>query len=172
VSQITRVIAAPLPSSFGKMMTGAKSLNFDRHFNLRRSRLVTPVDEAVFQWLGTHSPFQFDSRSSQLSRRLRLPLSSKRRFAHGLAPELTSARNFTHFTCPVIPAAPYSAEAALPSLGPSAMSDLNGPDGLGVRERTPVDEELWSLKVVIAKTGLSRSTLYRSRSVSYSTTVG
>ena len=29
-----------------------------------------------------------------------------------------------------------------------------------VRELTPVDEELWSLKVVMAKTGLSRSTLY------------
>jgi len=29
-----------------------------------------------------------------------------------------------------------------------------------VRELTPVDEELWSLKVVMAKTRLSRSTLY------------
>src|SRR6185295_4784696 len=28
------------------------------------------------------------------------------------------------------------------------------------REREPVDEELWSLKVVLAKTGLSGSTLY------------
>jgi prophage regulatory protein len=40
------------------------------------------------------------------------------------------------------------------------MNVLDGPDALGVRERTPVDEELRSLKVVMAKTGLSRSTLY------------
>jgi prophage regulatory protein len=40
------------------------------------------------------------------------------------------------------------------------MSDLSGSGGLGVRKGTPIDEELWSLKVVIAKTGLSRSTLY------------
>ena len=32
-------------------------------------------------------------------------------------------------------------------------------DELGAREK-PADEELWSLKVVMAKTGLSRSTLY------------
>ena len=40
---------------------------------------------------------------------------------------------------------------------------MNRPDGLdafSVLEPTPVDEELWSLKVVMAKTGLSRSTLY------------
>jgi len=40
------------------------------------------------------------------------------------------------------------------------MNDRDGPDALGVREGTLVDEELWSLKVVMAKTGLSRSTLY------------
>jgi prophage regulatory protein len=37
---------------------------------------------------------------------------------------------------------------------------MNYPDGHGVHEQTPIDEELWSLKVVMAKTGLSRSTLY------------
>ena len=40
---------------------------------------------------------------------------------------------------------------------------MNHPDEsiiLDAREPTPVDEELWSLKVVMAKTGLSRSTLY------------
>jgi len=40
---------------------------------------------------------------------------------------------------------------------------MNRPDGpgiFGVLVPTPVDEELWSLKVVMAKTGLSRSTLY------------
>jgi len=40
------------------------------------------------------------------------------------------------------------------------MKDLHRPDAFGVREGTPVDEELWSLKVVMTKTGLSRSTLY------------
>ena len=40
------------------------------------------------------------------------------------------------------------------------MKDLDGADALGVREGTPVDEDLWSLKVVMTKTGLSRSTLY------------
>ena len=40
---------------------------------------------------------------------------------------------------------------------------MNHPDEsiiFGACEPTPVDEELWSLKVVMAKTGLSRSTLY------------
>ena len=40
---------------------------------------------------------------------------------------------------------------------------MNHPDEsiiLDAREPTPADEELWSLKVVMAKTGLSRSTLY------------
>jgi prophage regulatory protein len=36
----------------------------------------------------------------------------------------------------------------------------NGPYGVAGHGGTPVDEELWSLKVVLAKTGLSRSTLY------------
>jgi prophage regulatory protein len=36
----------------------------------------------------------------------------------------------------------------------------NGPCGAAGQGGTPVDEELWSLKVVLAKTGLSRSTLY------------
>jgi prophage regulatory protein len=40
------------------------------------------------------------------------------------------------------------------------MNHPDGPDVFGVRELTPVAEELWSLKVVMAKTGLSRSTLY------------
>jgi prophage regulatory protein len=40
------------------------------------------------------------------------------------------------------------------------MNHPDGPDVFGVRELTPVDEELWSLKVVMAKTGLSRSSLY------------
>ena len=40
------------------------------------------------------------------------------------------------------------------------MNRPDGPDVFGVLEPTPVDEELWSLKVVMAKTGLSRSTLY------------
>lgn len=40
---------------------------------------------------------------------------------------------------------------------------MGHPDGLygaAGRGGTPVDEELWSLKVVLSKTGLSRSTLY------------
>jgi predicted DNA-binding transcriptional regulator AlpA len=40
------------------------------------------------------------------------------------------------------------------------MNHQDGPDVFGARELTPVEEELWSLKVVMAKTGLSRSTLY------------
>jgi prophage regulatory protein len=40
------------------------------------------------------------------------------------------------------------------------MNHPDGPDVFGVREPTPVDEELWSLRMVMAKTGLSRSTLY------------
>ena len=41
------------------------------------------------------------------------------------------------------------------------MNHPDGPEVFGVRRAlTPVDEELWSLKVVMAKTGLSRSTLY------------
>lgn len=40
------------------------------------------------------------------------------------------------------------------------MNRPDGPDVFGALESTPVDEELWSLKVVMAKTGLSRSTLY------------
>jgi prophage regulatory protein len=40
------------------------------------------------------------------------------------------------------------------------MKHPDGPDVFVVHELTPVDEELWSLKVVMAKTGLSRSTLY------------
>ena len=31
---------------------------------------------------------------------------------------------------------------------------------LGMCETSPADEELWSLKIVMVKTGLSRSTLY------------
>jgi prophage regulatory protein len=45
---------------------------------------------------------------------------------------------------------------------------MNHPDGpyvFGVREPTPVDEELWSLKVVMAKSGPSRSTLYANIAV-------
>ena len=37
---------------------------------------------------------------------------------------------------------------------------MDHPDRLGGREKSLADEELWSLKVVMAKTGLSRSTLY------------
>jgi prophage regulatory protein len=40
---------------------------------------------------------------------------------------------------------------------------MGHPDGANVlspREESPADEELWSLKIVMAKTGLSRSTLY------------
>ena len=40
------------------------------------------------------------------------------------------------------------------------MNRPDGSDAFGVLEPTPVDEELWSLKVVMARTGLSRSTLY------------
>ena len=40
------------------------------------------------------------------------------------------------------------------------MNHQDGPDVFGARELNPVEEELWSLKVVMAKTGLSRSTLY------------
>jgi prophage regulatory protein len=36
----------------------------------------------------------------------------------------------------------------------------NGRYGTAGHEGAPVDEELWSLKIVLAKTGLSRSTLY------------
>jgi hypothetical protein len=38
------------------------------------------------------------------------------------------------------------------------MNHQDGPDVFGARELNPVEEELWSLKVVMAKTGLSRST--------------
>lgn len=40
------------------------------------------------------------------------------------------------------------------------MNRPDVPDVFGGSEPTPAHEELWSLKVVIAKTGLSRSTLY------------
>ena len=40
------------------------------------------------------------------------------------------------------------------------MNHQDGPDVFGARELTPVEEEPWSLKVVMAKSGLSRSTLY------------
>jgi prophage regulatory protein len=40
------------------------------------------------------------------------------------------------------------------------MHHPNGPYGTGGHGETPVDEELWSLKIVLAKIGLSRSTLY------------
>lgn len=114
-----------------------------------------------FQWLDAHSRFISTVVLTIRSRRLHLPLRQNVRSRS----KSTSARSFTHFTVipncsPVIPPAPCSAEAALPSLGASAMKGLDGPDALGVREGRPVDEELWSLKVVMAKTGLSRSTLY------------
>ena len=76
-----------------------------------------------------------------------------------------TAREFTRFTAnphcgPVIAPACCSTEAAARHLGPSAMNHQDGPDVFGARELTPVEEQLWSLKVVMAKTGLSRSTLY------------
>jgi prophage regulatory protein len=40
------------------------------------------------------------------------------------------------------------------------MDHLDASHGARGREGTRVDEELWSLKIVLAKTGLSRSTLY------------
>src|SRR6185436_16240224 len=77
----------------------------------------------------------------------------------------STAREFTRFTAnphcgPVIAPACCSAEAAIRHFGSSAMNHQDGPDVFGARELTPVEEELWSLKVVMAKTGLSRSTLY------------
>jgi len=114
-----------------------------------------------FQRLGAQSRFISTLVQTIRSRRLHLSLPQNVRSRS----KSTSARDFTHFTVnpncnPVIPPAPCSAESALPSLGASAMKDLDGADALGVREGTPVDEELWSLKVVMTKTGLSRSTLY------------
>jgi prophage regulatory protein len=40
------------------------------------------------------------------------------------------------------------------------MDHLDAPYGTSGRGGPPVDEEFWNLKVVLAKTGLSRSTLY------------
>ena len=40
------------------------------------------------------------------------------------------------------------------------MDHADASHGARVREGTRVDEELWSLKIVLGKTGLSRSTLY------------
>jgi prophage regulatory protein len=40
------------------------------------------------------------------------------------------------------------------------IDDPNGRPGAAGHAGEPVDEELWSLRIVLAKTGLSRSTIY------------
>jgi prophage regulatory protein len=79
--------------------------------------------------------------------------------------DFRTAREFTRFTanacCSYLaPPASCRAQCSFGCFWTMGMDHHNRQCGAADHGGTPFDEELWSLKVVLAKTGLSRSTLY------------